>query len=167
MVEAGILREDDRVELIRGEVMAMSPIGKRPAACVKRIVAFLGRNTDPTFILSVQDPIQLDGYNQPQPDVALLHYREDFYAQAHPTPKDILLLIEVADSSLDYDRDVKIPLYAQAQIPEVWLVDVLDETVTVYTQPQNGFFQSVQLFRKSQTISFLACCMFAVDSFFL
>ncbi len=146
MAETGILGEDDRVELIDGEIFEMSPIGSRHIACVNRLTAIMSRQVGQTIIVSVQNPVQLTDYSQPQPDVALLRARPDFYAQALPTPSDVLLVIEVADTSLEYDRDVKVPHYAQAGIPEVWLLDLQNETVTVYTQPeQSGYGATRQL----------------------
>jgi Uma2 family endonuclease len=117
MAEAGILSEDDRVELIEGELVTMSPIGSRHAACVARLTALLfpvgGRG-----ILWVQNPIRLGARSEPQPDVALLRYRPDFYASAHPGPEDVLLVVEVAETSADADRSLKIPLYARYGIPK-------------------------------------------------
>ena len=135
MTEAGIFAEDDRVELIDGEVRAMSPIGPRHAAIVKRLNALMSRQMADRAILSVQDPIQLTDYTEPQPDLAVLRVREDFYVQAHPVPSDVLVVVEVAETSLEYDREEKVPRYAQVRIPEVWLLDVERETVTQYTQP--------------------------------
>src|ERR671938_544657 len=124
MGEAGILTEDDRVELIEGEIIEMSPIGSRHAACVNRLNTLLGRHLRQTAIVSVQNPIRLDAYSEPEPDVALLRPRADYYESGHPTPADALLIVEVADTSADYDRIIKLPLYAKAGIPEAWLVDL-------------------------------------------
>ena len=135
MVKAGILAEDDRVELIDGEVRAMSPIGPRHAAIVNRLNALLSRQLADRAIISVQKPIQLTDYTEPQPDIAVLRLREDFYAYALPLPDDILFVVEVAETSLEYDREEKLPHYAQMEIPEVWLIDVERETVTQYTHP--------------------------------
>lgn len=121
MGKAGIFSEDARVELIEGEIVEISPIGSRHAACVKRLSMYLSRALGDKFIISTQDPIQLDDFTQPQPDVALLQRRQDFYESAHPKPQDVLLLIEVADTTVDYDRLIKLPLYARAGIPEVGL----------------------------------------------
>jgi Uma2 family endonuclease len=135
MVETGILGKDDRVELIDGEVFAMSPIGPPHAGIVNRLNAFLNRALAGTAIVSVQNPIRLNDYAEPQPDLAILRLKDDFYAHAHPTPADILLLIEVADSSLEYDSTEKMPRYAQEAIPEVWLIDVEKRVVTQYAHP--------------------------------
>ena len=143
MVEAGILAEDDRVELIEGEIIQMSPIGPRHAAHVKRLNTLLIQQVGDAAIVSVQDPIHLAEHSEPEPDIALLRPRADFYAQGHPAPTDVLLVVEVAETSLEYDRDVKVPLYAQALIPEVWLVDLANATIHVYSQPANGAYQAI------------------------
>lgn len=143
MADAGIFTEDDRVELIDGEVVAMSPIGSRHAACVDKINALL-RNllSGETAIVRVQSPVHLSNHSEPQPDLAILHARDDFYASAHPGPESILLLIEVADASVIYDRNTKLPLYAQSNIPEVWLVDLVKNVVDLYSAPSgNGYSQ--------------------------
>ena len=146
MVEAGILHEDDRVELIEGEIVEMAPIGSRHAACVKRLNNLFSQRVGPGGLVSIQDPIRLGEHSEPQPDVTLLRPRPDFYASAHPEPQDILLLVEVADTSADYDRDVKVPLYARSGIREVWLVDLLARRIEVYRYPgPEGYHQVGQL----------------------
>lgn len=153
MIDAGILSEDDRVELIEGEVIKMSPIGKFHAACVKRLnelfVFLVGR----TATISVQDPIRLNDFSEPQPDIALLKRRDDFYSSGHPTPEDVLLVVEVADSSVQYDRTIKMPLYARSGIPEVWLVDVARDLVEVYARPVNGRYQDFREVRRGETLT--------------
>ena len=119
MADAGILQKDDRVELIAGEVIEMSPIGTRHAACVDHLNIALTRDAGTTAIVRVQSPIQLDDYSEPQPELALLRMRHDFYIHSHPIPGDVLLLIEVANSSTMFDRNTKLPLYAQSSVPEV------------------------------------------------
>jgi Uma2 family endonuclease len=135
MAKVGILNEDDRVELIEGEIVEMSPIGSRHAANVKRLIDLLSPHLNRRAIIGAQDPVRLGEHSEPQPDISLLRPRADFYAGAHPGPEDVLLLIEVADTSADYDRQVKIPLYARAGIGEVWLVDLTQNQVEVYRQP--------------------------------
>jgi Uma2 family endonuclease len=143
MARAGILRPGDRVELIEGEIIDMAPIGSRHAAAVKRIARALDRSIGEGAIVSVQNPVRLDQFSEPQPDIALLRPRADFYAGAHPGAADVLLIVEVADSSLGYDRDNKLPLYAHHGIPEVWLVDVENRNFTVYREPQpDGYAHS-------------------------
>ena len=141
MAEEDILTEEDRVELIAGQIVAMSPIGSRHAACVKRLNLLIGKMVGDSMLIGVQDPIQLDAYSAPEPDLVLLRPRADFYADAHPAASDVLLAIEVADTSADYDREVKLPLYAQAGIPEVWLIDLQKGCVEVYARPQGDEYQ--------------------------
>jgi Uma2 family endonuclease len=137
MAEAGILSEDDRVELIKGEIVKMSPISARHAAAVDRLTQLFITKLRGAAIVRTQNPIHLNEYTEPEPDIALVQTRPDFYAEAHPEPEDVLLLIEVAETSLAYDRDVKIPLYAQAGIAEVWVVDLSGKSVMVYRQPMS------------------------------
>lgn len=141
MAEANILSEEDRVELIAGQIVAMSPIGCRHAACVKRLNLLLGKMVGDSMLLGVQDPIALDAYSEPEPDLVLLRPRADFYAAAHPSADDVLLAIEVADTSASYDREVKVPLYAQAGIPEVWLIDLQESRIEVFARPQGNAYQ--------------------------
>ena len=141
MAEANILTEEDRVELIAGQIVAMSPIGSQHAACVDRLNGLLHRQPGPAFIVRVQSPIALDAYSEPEPDLVLLRPRADFYAAAHPSAGDVLLVIEVADTSASYDRTVKVPLYAQAGIPEVWLIDLQERRVEVHAHPQGHAYQ--------------------------
>jgi Uma2 family endonuclease len=144
MDETGILTEDDRVELIEGEIIEMSPLGRRHAACVGRLTNLFSRLLAESAIVWIQNPIVLDDYSEPQPDVALLRRRDDFYEQSLPTPDDVLLVIEVADTTLEYDRQIKVPLYARSGIAEVWIVNLMDERVEIYTQPANDAYQSQQ-----------------------
>jgi Uma2 family endonuclease len=138
MAEAGILHEDDRVELIGGEIVEMSPIGGRHAACVREINRLLSRQVDDELRVDVQSPVRLGERGEPQPDLAVIRTRD--YGDSLPTPEDVLLLIEVADTSLVSDRDVKLPLYARSGIAEVWLVDLNEGAIERHTEPsQNGY----------------------------
>ncbi len=140
MAEAGILHEDDRVELIEGKIIQMAAIGSRHAACVKRLIKLLVREVGDSGVVGAQDPVLLPDRSEPQPDVTILRPREDFYAESHPSPEDVMLLIEVSDTSLEYDRDVKVPLYARAGIPEVWVVDLHREEILTQTRPESGAY---------------------------
>ena len=153
MAEAGILTEGDRVELIRGEIVEMSPIGTRHAGCVMRLITLLTEQVGRTAIVNAQNPIRLDIYSEPQPDVMLLAPREDFYSKAHPTPSELLLIIEVADTSIGYDRREKLPLYAEFGIAEVWVVNLNNEVVEVYRNPNAGAYQSVREARRGESIA--------------
>src|SRR5919199_3640667 len=148
MGESGILREDDRVELIDGEVLEMSPIGRRHVACVLRLERLFGERFRDVALVSSQNPVALPPYDEPQPDVALLALRTDFYASALPGAADVRLLVEVADRSARYDRDVKVPRYAQAGIREVWLVDLEHDRLLAYRDPAGDGYQVVQTLRR-------------------
>ena len=144
MAEAGILGAEDRVELIGGEIIDMAPIGQDHAGTVGSltealVLAFAGR-----AIVFVQNPIRLDDRSEPEPDFAVLRRRTDFYRTGErPGPADVLLLIEVADTSLRFDRAVKLPLYARAGIPEVWIVDLRQRAVDVHRAPRDGRYTQV------------------------
>ena len=153
MAEVGILNEQDRVELIRGEIIETSPIGLKHAATVNRLNQLFQQRLAQRIIVSIQNPIQLADTSEPQPDVALLKSRPDFYETKIPTPEDICLLVEVSDRSLKCDRDVKIPLYAESKITEVWLIDVNNQSIRVYRQPEENSYQDVQNFTRGQSIS--------------
>jgi Uma2 family endonuclease len=145
MGQAGILREDDRVELIEGELIDMSPIGSDHAGMVMQLIAVLSPAVSGRAIVSPQNPVRLGAHSEPQPDIAILRYRPGFYRASHPQPEDVLLLIEVADTTIHYDRDVKIPLYARHGIPEVWLIDLQQERVEIYLQPSSdGYRQTLR-----------------------
>ena len=156
IAESGILSENERVELIRGEMIDMSPIGTRHSGCVLFLSNLLILLLGGRALINVQNPVELDETSEPKPDIALLKPRPDFYRNSHPQPEDIFLLIEVADTTVKYDREVKIPLYAEANIPEVWLLDVNQEVVEVYRNPLQGVYQDVQKLVKNQILSILA-----------
>jgi len=151
MAETGILSENDRVELIEGEIIEMSPIGKSHAACVDRFTRLLSR-LDNKVILRVQGPIQLDDYSEPQPDLTLLRHRDDFYAGSLPRPADVLLVIEVADSTLDYDRFMKLPAYARAGIPEAWLANLPADRIEMYAEPVDGAYTVIKHATRGEVI---------------
>lgn len=153
MTDAGILSPDDRVELIEGEVIRMSPIGKLHASCVNRITSLFTELVGRRAIVSVQNPVRLNDFSEPQPDTTVLKRRDDFYASREPGPADVLLIVEVADTSASYDRAVKIPLYAQAGIPEVWLADLSGDFVGVFASPVNGRYQNVREARRGETLT--------------
>jgi len=144
MGETGILSEDDRVELIDGEIIEMSPIGRRHAACVDRLTRLFVTRLGKSAIVRVQNPILLTPRSEPQPDLALLWPRDDFYASGHPQPADILLVVEVAETSASFDREVKMPRYAQAAVPEAWLVDLSAGRVEVYRNPGAGGYEHLE-----------------------
>ena len=140
MAEAGILKEDDRVELIEGEIIDMPPIGIDHAYFVNRLTSLFIQSVGLQANVSSQNPIRLNSRSEPQPDIALLRYREDFYRHTRPGPKDILLLVEVSDTTLRYDTEVKLPLYARHEIPEVWIVDLEHQRLEVFRRPEEGVY---------------------------
>jgi len=151
MAATGILSEDDRVELIEGEIIEMSPIGNRHAACVDRLnelIVGLRLNV----IVRVQSSIQLDDYWQPQPDLALLRRRDDFYSDLRPKAANVLWVIEVADSTFDYDRFVKLPAYARVGIPEAWLANLPQDRIEMYAEPVNGAYTVIKHAMRGEVI---------------
>ena len=156
MIETGILTESDRVELIRGEIVEMASIGAKHAAGVNRLNRLFFKKFGDQVLVAVQNPVEVDEKSEPEPDIALLRPREDFYASAHPTPDDVFLLIEVSDSTIRYDRTIKIPLYAEDNIAEAWIVDVNAELVEVYRQPSATGYRSLQTLTRGQSIQLLA-----------
>ncbi len=153
MLDAGIFTEDDRVELVEGDIIAMMPIGARHAACVKRLNRLLSRVLGEQVIISVQDPLRLDEKNEVLPDVTVLRFRPDFYANAHPGPEDVLLVVEVAETSLAYDREIKVPLYGRYGIPEFWLINLRDNVVEVYRRPFAQGYKETLVFEKGDTLT--------------
>ena len=153
MAQAGILGEDDRVELIDGEVTQMTPIGRRHAAGVIRMTNLFAKTFGDDALVSAQNPVVLGEYSEPQPDLALLRPRADFYASGLPTPDDILLLVEVAETSADLDRRVKAPLYARSGVQEFWLVDLEGDTVTVYRDPAPSGYGAVRVVGRSEELA--------------
>ncbi|HOM14528.1 MAG TPA: Uma2 family endonuclease, partial [Rubrivivax sp.] len=135
MGEAGIFAPNARVELIDGEIIDMAPIGARHAAAVSRLNRAVTAAVNTRAIVSVQNPLRLSDLSEPEPDLMLLQPRADFYADAHPGAADVLLLIEVADASARYDREIELPLYARHGVPEVWIVDLEARLVRFYRQP--------------------------------
>jgi Uma2 family endonuclease len=157
MAEAGILKPEDRVELVEGEIYRMGAIGNRHAGCVNRLVDELAPLIAARrAVLSPQNPLNLTDISEPQPDVVLLQRREDRYSESHPTPGDVLLLIEVADSSIGFDRGTKFPLYARCGIPEAWLVDLVNRTLEVHRNPGREGYRQVQRLRAGDRITPLA-----------
>ena len=156
MIDKGILSENERVELIRGEIVEKMVIGPLHSATVKRINRLLTTRLLASAIVSVQDPVVLSD-SEPEPDVALLLPRDDFYATAKPQGSEVRLVIEVSDSSLEYDREIKLPLYAQAGIQEFWIVNLNESKVEVYRQPvASGSYSSRSDFSRGGELSPLA-----------
>ena len=140
MAETGVLAPDARVELIEGEIIDMAPIGTRHGSAVLRLTHLLNRACGDQAILSVQGALRLSPRSEPEPDLMLLRPRADYYAAAHPGPADVLLLIEVSDSTARYDREIKLPLYARHGVAEVWIVDLEAGVLRCHSRPQGGAY---------------------------
>jgi Uma2 family endonuclease len=153
MAECGVLRPDERVELLDGQVVPMTPIGSRHQGCVDCLNRLMQQRAGGAVIVRVQGPVHLEDRSEPEPDLALLAPRADTYRTAHPRPEDTLLVIEVADTSLEFDRDVKVPLYAGAGIPEAWLVDLNAGRIEVYLDPASGAYATTRLAVRGDTLS--------------
>lgn len=154
MAKIGVFDEDDRVELVDGDIVNMAAIGSYHAGCVMCLSTLFTQKAGDRVFVNVQNPLQLDRLSVFQPDLAILLPRDDFYMDSHPTPKDVLLVIEVSDSSVDYDRNVKVPRYAQAGVPEVWQVNLVYGLIDTFSDldPENVRYRSVMRHSSGQRI---------------
>lgn len=155
MIKIGILPEESGWELIRGEIVRRMSIGSRHVGTVIKLSKIFERMVGDEVFVSAQNPVHLDEYNEPEPDIALLKPREDFYTERLPTPADVLLLVEVSDSTVEYDRETKKILYAEAEIEEFWLINLRNNTVEFYTSPRNGNYRLAKVLEKNEIISSL------------
>jgi len=163
MIDKGILTEDDRVELIRGEIVEKMTIGDEHIACVNRLNRLLVKLLDDRAIVSVQNPVRLYD-SEPEPDIALLRPQADFYASGKPKAADVLLLIEVSDTSLEVDREDKRTLYAENGIHEYWIINLIDRTIETYRQPQpNGQYLNSRIARSGATLEIEQLQGIAID----
>lgn len=151
MAETGILKPEDRLELIHGEIYQMTPINSLHAGTVKLINAFLSQFNQ-SFVISIQDPIVINEYSEPEPDIALLKARADFYTMSNPTAEEVLWIIEVSDSTLRYDQTVKKELYAQAAIPEYWIINLVDHCIEVYKQLEDHVYQESKIYHLADQV---------------
>jgi len=152
MGEAGVFDENDRVELLDGHIYAMSPIGSEHASCVDRLTRLFVLRAGNDAIVRVQNPVRLTDDSEPEPDLALLAPRDDAYASEHPGPEAVMLVVEVADTSLAFDRDVKLPLYATASIPEVWLVALEHDEVHAFRRPDTDGYSEHETYGPGEAI---------------
>jgi Uma2 family endonuclease len=153
MAESGVFAEDDRLELIEGEILSMSPPGSPHASTVSRATHAFVAGCGSHAIVRIRDPIRLSDFSEPQPDIVLARRRTDFYRSAHPRPADILLVVEIAHTTLRYDRHVKTPLYARNGIAEFWLVDPDAVTVTRHTSPSGDSYARVTMHGHGETLA--------------
>jgi Uma2 family endonuclease len=153
MGETGLFGEDARLELLDGEVIEMSPVGSAHASCVMALNSLLVAAVGDRAIISPQNPVTLDDRSEPQPDVAVLRRRPDRYWESHPSPEDILLLIEVSDSTLTFDRDQKALLYARAGVSETWVVDPTGSQIFVMRSPHPDGYHSIRVVGRSGEVN--------------
>lgn len=153
MAEAGILLPDEKVELINGELIRMSPIGSKHAYVVDRLNIELITRIGKQAVIRIQQPIKVAQHSEPEPDVLLAKGPIERYKEKIPTNLDVILLIEVSDTTLDYDREIKIPLFAKVGIPVVWIVNLQEEEVEVYEDLQKGAYRIVNTFQKHDTLN--------------
>jgi Uma2 family endonuclease len=156
MGEKGILHPEERVELIKGAIFGMPPIGAPHASHVGRISHVFARAFLTLGHIWVQNPLRLSNLSEPVPDIMLLRPRPDFYGERHPTPEDVYLLVEVSDTSLRYDQRTKVPLYARHGVPEVWIVDVIHEVIHIYREPTPNGYQVTETHRRGDRIALAA-----------
>jgi Uma2 family endonuclease len=156
MIRLGVLTENDRVELIRGEIVPKMAIGPKHSRCVKRLNRVLVPRTIGIAVVGIQDPVRLVD-SEPEPDVSLARPPEEQYASRHPGPADIFLIIEVSDSSLNDDRNIMLPMYAQAGISEYWIVNLVDDCLEVYRDPQpDGTYREARVLRRGESTNIAA-----------
>jgi Uma2 family endonuclease len=165
MGQAGILRAEDHVELIDGEIVTMTPIGPRHCASVDRATRAFVTKAGDSAIVRVQGSVRLDLYSEPEPDIVLLRPRSDFYASRHPGPAEILLIVEVAESSIDYDRDVKSRVYARSGVQEYWLADLNENVVFCHSGIEDGTYRNVRRYTRGQLLAplLLPECVVSTD----
>ncbi|MDW3651306.1 MAG: Uma2 family endonuclease [Bacteroidia bacterium] len=152
MIDAGIFGPEDKIELLNGEIIDMSPIASPHMSAVNRLTHLFSLALSGSAIVSVQNPLNLGEFSEPEPDLAIFKFQEDFYENAIPTANDVLLLIEVADTTLKKDREIKLPLYAAAGIPFLWIVDLENRQIEEYSHPVNGIYQNRLICRKGDVL---------------
>lgn len=152
LVSSGVLTEEDRVELIDGYLFTKMSIGSKHGGTVNYLNRTLGKLLGDQVIVAIQNPVTIKDYSEPEPDVVVAKFREDFYTKSHPYPEDVNLVIEVSDSSLDYDKNIKVPLYASCGIPEVWVVDLNQRQVLVYRQPEGDLYREQLVFGPGEDV---------------
>jgi Uma2 family endonuclease len=153
MADAGILTREDRVELIDGEIIEMSPIGVRHLGCVNAANAAFSEAFRGKAVVSVQNPLQLNNYSEPEPDIVLLKFRTDSYRGKRPEAADALLVVEISDTTFVYDSEVKLPLYAAAGVPEVWIENLMEDLLMVYRRPQGNAYTIRLSVKRTDSIS--------------
>jgi Uma2 family endonuclease len=152
MIELGMLRDYEKAEIIEGELIKKMTVGDRHAAIVDFLTKFFIKNVSDDILVRIQNPLRISDYNEPEPDVVLADLTR-YDGKRHPRPAEVLLLVEVSDSTVKYDRDRKIPLYAEAGINEVWIVNLPNEIIEIHTKPNVGLYQIVKIFSRGETLT--------------
>jgi Uma2 family endonuclease len=153
MMESGIIREGERVELILGQIFTMAAKGTRHTVATTRLITELPLLIQRRAIVRCQEPITLPNNSEPEPDIVIVRSRSDDYVNSHPAPADIILVIEVADSSIKFDRETKAPLYAAAGISEYWIVNLIDNRLEIYRQPEGSIYASIEIITPPRSIA--------------
>ena len=153
MAEVGILLPDERVELVNGEIILMPPIGSRHGSGVDRFNHYFPQDSRQRIIVRSQGAIHINQDSEPEPDITLLRFREDLYADSQPRPADILLVMEVSDSTLSFDRGPKLEMYARAGIPETWIMNLPEDRIEVFTEPGPEGYARHAIYRRGDRIS--------------
>lgn len=152
MIELGLLKDYEKAEIIEGELIDKMLIGEKHSAIVEKLSEILRDKLGKSVSLRNQQPIKFSDYDEPQPDLAILQRRDDFYFYEKPVPKDVLVLIEVSDATLKYDRDTKLALYAEAEIPEVWIVNLPNNIIEIRQKPSYGIYQLAKIFKRGEIV---------------
>lgn len=153
MGETGLLGAEERVELLDGQIVQMASIGSRHASVVDKLTRFFVRAVDEVAVVRVQNPLRLGPFSEPVPDIVLAHPSNDFYESAHPRADQAFLVVEVSETTVRLDRGVKIPLYAAAGVREVWIVDLMNETLETHLEPRQGLYHKSATFRAGDNIA--------------
>lgn len=156
MADAGIFAPGERVELIDGEIVRMEPIGSLHASCVTRLMRILMMGLAEKCDVRVQCPVRLGDFSEPEPDIAVVRSRSDDYAEGHPMPADVLLIVEVAHSTVDFDRELKARLYAEARVTEYWVVSLPEERIEVFREPHEGRYHKISAHRRDEVLHAMA-----------
>jgi Uma2 family endonuclease len=151
MIELGMLKDYEKAEIIEGELIQKMPIGDRHASIVNKLNRFLVKNVSDDVLVSNQNPVRLSDFNEPEPDIVLADLTK-YDGERHPRPAEILLVIEVSDTTLKYDRNTKLLLYAEAEIPEAWIVNLPNNIVEIHQKPSNGIYQLTKIFKHGEII---------------
>jgi len=151
MIELGMLKDYEKADIIGGELIQKMPIGDKHAAVVDVLNRFFVKNVSDNIRVRIQNPVRLSDFDEPEPDIALADLTK-YDGRRHPRPAEILLVVEVSDSTLKYDRDTKLALYAEAEIPEVWIVNLPNDIIEIHQKPSSGIYQLTKIFKRGETI---------------